>query len=241
MSFKKLIWIALPLVFALMAGCGPQVTIVEVQVTVPPQVQMVEITATPSPVPPTSTPGPPTATPTPTPTPTPPPPSALLDPMNYQPQTYNNCGPCSIAIMLGYYDHWVTQAEVNERVAPGPSSCQIAEYMAYYQLKGRAFIIREPTGAARHLLANGIPVIAGQRLSLEEPIGHYRVIKGYDDETQEFITDDPLQRMGPDYRIPYDTFDELTYSFVAIYPPERDLLVRTLMRDFRSYEVYECR
>ena len=161
--------------------------------------------------------------------------------MNYQPQTYNNCGPCSIAILLGYYDHWITQQEVNERVDPGPSPCQIANYMVLYQLEARAYTIRYPTDAVRHLLANDIPVVAGQRLSLEEPIGHYRVVKGYDDQTQEFITDDPLQRMGPDHRIPYDIFDRLSHSFVAVYPIEKDLLVRSLMRDFRSFEIYDCR
>ena len=161
--------------------------------------------------------------------------------MNYQPQTYNNCGPCSIAILLAYYDHWITQYEVNEQVAPGPSMCQIDNYMSLYELEARAYVIRYPTDAIRHLLANDIPVIAGQRLSLEEPIGHYRVVKGYDDEAQEFITDDPLQRMGPDHRIPYDIFDRLSHAFVPVYPLEKDLLVQSLMRDFISFEMYECR
>ncbi len=237
----KRILYAVVLVALLSVGCAPQVNIVTVEVTVPPQVQTVEITTTPTPVPPTPTPGPPTSTPLPTSTPTPPPTSALLEPMNYQPQTYNNCGPCSIAILLGYYDHWITQQDVNERVAPGPSPCQIADYMSHYQLKARAYTILAPTDAVRYLLANDIPVIAGQRLSLEERIGHYRVVKGYDDETQEFITDDPLQRLGPDHRIPYDVFDRLSHSFVAVYPLEKDLLVRSLMRDFRSFEIYDCR
>lgn len=236
-----LVTVTLLLTAALTARCAPQVRVIRVEVTVAPQVEVVEITATPSLVPPTPTPEPPTPTPTPTLTPTPPPPSALLESMNYQSQTYNNCGPCSIAILLGYYDHWITQQEVNERVAPGPSSCQIVNYVSHYQLKGRAYIILAPTEAVRHLLANDIPVIAGQRLSLDEPIGHYRVIKGYDDETQEFITDDPLLRMGSDYRIPYDTFDELSYAFIPVYPPDKDLLVRLLMRDFRSFEIYDCR
>jgi hypothetical protein len=32
-------------------------------------------------------------------------------------------------------------------------------------------------------------------------IGHYRVVKGYDDAARGFITDDPLQRKGPDFRL----------------------------------------
>jgi hypothetical protein len=161
--------------------------------------------------------------------------------MNYQPQTYNNCGPASIAILLAYYDHWITQYTVNEQVHPGPSPCDIADYMPQYQLQARAYRSPRPRDPIRLLLANDIPVIVGQLLAVDDRIGHYRVIKGYDDVAQEFISDDPLQKMGPDYRIPYATFDRLrTNSFVAVYPPEKDFLVLALMRDFRVYEIYYC-
>ena len=240
MCFSNSIRVAFCFVVVLAAGCAPQVNVIAVQVTIPPQVQIVEITATSTPAPPTPTSAPPTSTPLPTSTPTPPPTSALLEPMNYQPQTYNNCGPASIAILLGYYDHWITQAEVNELVLAGPSVCEIVDYIHHYHLKARAYTIFSPRDPVRYLLANDIPVIAGQRLSLDEDIGHYRVVKGYDDATQEFITDDPLQRLGPDYHIPYDTFVKLSYAFIPVYPRDRDALVRSLMREYRSYEMYEC-
>jgi len=204
---------------------------------------MVFVTATPTNTPtPTITPLP-TPTPTPTLTPTPLPGSALLEPMNYQPQTYNNCGPCSIAILLGYYDHWITQQEVNEIVSPGPSLCDIANYASRCQLKGQAYrgsSLRDPI---RLLLANGIPVIARQLLELDSDIGHYRVIKGYDDMAGEFISDDPLQSKGADFHIDYDTFARLARrgAFVAVYPPEMDAQVQAMMRDQRGvYEVYYC-
>ncbi len=161
--------------------------------------------------------------------------------MNYQAQSYNNCGPASVAILLAYYDHWITQYTVNEQVSPGPSPCNIADYMPQYQLQARAYRSSRPRDPIRLLLANEIPVIVGQLLAVDERIGHYRVIKGYDDVAQEFITDDPLQKMGPDYRISYATFERLsTNSFVAVYPPEMDPLVLSLMRDFRVYEIDYC-
>ncbi len=163
--------------------------------------------------------------------------------MNYQPQTYNNCGPCSIAILLGYYDHWITQQEVNEIVPPGPSVCDITDYMSRYQLEARAYwgsSLRDPI---RLLLANGVPVIASQPLDLDSDIGHYRVIKGYDDAAGEFISDDPLQSKGPNYHIDYDTFARLSRhsAFIAVYPPEMDAQVQSLMRGQRGvYEVNYC-
>jgi ABC-type bacteriocin/lantibiotic exporter with double-glycine peptidase domain len=164
--------------------------------------------------------------------------------MNYQPQTYNNCGPCSIAILLGYYDHWITQREVNEYVSAGPALCDFADYVPQYQLMARVY--QPPPSrdqnlllAVRQLLANRIPVIVIQRLEPDSNIGHYRVIRGYDDLTEEFISDDPLQSKGPEYRISYDVFDEISEpgGVIPIYPPRMDELVQSLMGESDMWEI----
>ncbi len=162
--------------------------------------------------------------------------------MNYQAQTYNNCGPASIAIILGHYDHWITQYKVNEQVAPGPSACMIADYMPQYGLKARVYESPPSTNPIRLLLANGIPVIANQLLESGSDIGHYRVIKGYDDATREFISDDPLQKKGPDFRINYNAFSRYSNpgAFIPVYPPEMDRLVRSMMRGLRINEIFYC-
>jgi len=152
--------------------------------------------------------------------------------MNYQPQAYNNCSRCSVAILLGYYDHWVTQFQVGEDLAPGYFPCQVAHYMPRYRLMARVYAPAsiEPV---RRLLANGIPVIVLQLLSVEEPIGHYRVLRGYDDGTGEFISDDPLQKMGPNYRISYEMFERLARRrglIIPIYPQKQDSVVVSLMQ-----------
>jgi hypothetical protein len=164
--------------------------------------------------------------------------------MNYQAQTLNNCGPTSIAIVLGYYDHWITQSTVNEHVPPGPSPCQIADYVLRYDLRARPYWSpRSDVTPIRLLLANGIPVIANQLLEQDSDIGHYRVIKGYDDKSGAFITDDPLQRKGPDYRLTYETFDKLSNpgAFIPVYPPKKDSLVRSLMKEYYVHGVPYCR
>jgi ABC-type bacteriocin/lantibiotic exporter with double-glycine peptidase domain len=167
---------------------------------------------------------------------------ALLEPMNYQAQTYNNCGPASIAIILGYYDHWITQYTVNEQVPPGPSPCDIADYVPQYDLMARVYESPPSRDPIRLLLANGIPVIANQQLEPDSDIGHYRVIKGYDDAACEFISDDPLQSKGLDYRIDYDTFSALSRpgAFIPVYLPELDPLVRSLMKEMKVSEILYC-
>lgn len=201
-------------------------------------------TASPTP-PPTATSTPtstPTATRTPTSTPTPLPGSALLAPTNYQWQTLNNCGPASIAIVLGYYDHWVTQQDVNETVPPGPSPCDIRDYMPQYDLMARAYRMPSTSLPVRVLLANGIPVIVSQRLEIGSNIGHYRVVKGYDDAAQEFICDDPLRAYGSDYRISYGDFDTISRggAIIPVYPPEMDPLVRSTMQRMGMREIITC-
>lgn len=204
-------------------------------------------TATPSPTAtaqPSATPTQ-TQTPTVTPTPTPLPAKALLEPMNHQAQTRNNCGPASIAILLGYYDHWITQGTVNNQLQAFPLPCNVARYISdsEYELMARAY--RFPLSGerkllpVRNLLANGIPVIVLQRLSADEKISHYRVIQGYDDAAGEFISDDPL--LGTAYTIPYDTFASLllfsrpTASLIPVYPPDMDSLVQASMRELGAF------
>ena len=226
----------------LVAGCGPAGP----AFTPPRAASVPRPTAAPTPTPPpTPTPRPTaTATPQPSPTPrltrTPLPEAVLLEPTDFQWQSFNNCGPASLATVLAYYDHWITQEKVNEQVDPGPSACDIRDYVAQYGLMARAYEFSSSVEPVRRLLANHIPVIAGQRLSRQRDIGHYRVIRGYDDGQREFITDDPL--LGPDYRIVYKTFAMLSRSgaFIPIYPPALDPLVQSLMKELGMHEIIDC-
>ncbi|HEY71783.1 MAG: hypothetical protein DRJ03_14705 [Chloroflexi bacterium] len=223
------------IVLILAIGCGKAEPVVVV------------VTATP-----TDTPVPPTPTYTPTPMPIPAslqykgkrsdslPEAILLEPMNYRQQTANNCGPASTAIVLGYYDLWITQQEINEHVPPGCLSCDIVNYLPRHQLMARAYTSPPTLDPARQLLANGIPIIAKQTLTPDINALHFRVIRGYDNTFGAFISDDPLQ--GSSMTIAYDTFAELSDPgiLIPVYPPEKDPLVRYLMDDLGMSE-HTCR
>jgi len=62
----------------------------------------------------------------------------------------------------------------------------------------------------KNSLKQEIPVIAVQNYSLTLSYSHARVIIGYDDETQEIITNDPTA--GKDYRISYSDFLSLNLN-----------------------------
>ena len=156
--------------------------------------------------------------------------------MNYQRQGFNNCGPTSVAILLGYYGHQVTQHDVNQEI-PAGSLANLDAYLVQYELMTRAYRTSPSRDAVRLLLAQHVPVIANQWLTREDKeIRHYRVIRGYDDATQEFIVDDPL--LGADMHITYADFIWLSSPghILPIYPPELDPLVRTLMSELHMRE-----
>ena len=133
---------------------------------------------------------------------------------------------------------------MNEHVLPGPSPCQIADYVLKYDLRARLYwsprshVIPIPL-----LLASGVPVVAHQLLEEDSRIGHYGVVKGYDNVSAMFIADDPLQRKGPDYGLTDDAFDRLSNpgAFIPVYPPKKDLLVRSLTKECYVHEARYCR
>lgn len=94
--------------------------------------------------------------------------------------------------------------------------------------------IHRPNGTIemiKHVIAAGIPVITRTRLKKEDDIGHYRIIKGYDDATQEFIQDDSYQ--GKNLRYSYMDFSELWQTFgneyLIIVPHEKFSIVKSIL------------
>jgi len=157
-----------------------------------------------------------TSTPVPGPTssPTPLPDLVYLEPMAHQWQTRDNCGPASIAIVLSYYGYEATQHEVRDGLPSRPGAIQ--EYLFGYDLWTQEYSLKGRCNVLRVMLANGIPVIVGQRLSRERDIAHFRVIRGYDHRTRDFISDDPL--LGPDLRISYEDMEWLSDADAVMFP-----------------------
>jgi tetratricopeptide (TPR) repeat protein len=83
----------------------------------------------------------------------------------------------------------------------------------YAQTLGFAYY-NSPNGdfsVLKQFLSQGIPVIAKTTLKPDDDIGHYRIVKGYDDRTQEVIQDDSLQ--GHNLRYSYDEFSKMWNRF----------------------------
>lgn len=185
-----------------------------------------------------------TATPS-TPTPTPVaisiPSSKLLNTNYHVFQSFNNCGPAALSMALRFYNIVVSQQELGNALRPyqnpqgdnDDKSTTLAEMaekakdyglIPYHRPLGNAELVKQ-------FIAADIPVITRTWLKPADDIGHYRVVKGYEESTKEFIQDDSLQ--GKNLRYTYSEFNVLwekfSYEYLVLVPPEKDSRARQIL------------
>lgn len=163
------------------------------------------VTTTPSPNPPTPTippspsPYPPTPTSTPTAQPIQPPAAVTLTNFSHEWQTWNNCGPATLAMNLSHFGSTLNQADIGAILRQNYDDKNVTpqELVAFAQQQGFNAQMRVNGNAAliKTLLANDIPVLIETWI---EPgpngLGHYRLLTGYDDASQQWIAFDSYVR-----------------------------------------------
>jgi tetratricopeptide (TPR) repeat protein len=198
---------------------------------------------------PTPTLLPPTSTPSPTPTPTPtPPPRFTLTGLRHEHQGWNNCGPTTLAMALSYWGRSETQYDVAPVLKPDPEDKNVSpwEMESYARSLGLDATVRVGGTLERlkGLVRAGFPPIVETWYvrDARDQLGHYRLVVGYDDAAQEFLTYDSLH--GPDVTIGYQALDELWRVFNRIYlvvyaPEEWERLAAVLGPDLDDAGMYE--
>ena len=163
----------------------------------------------------------PTSMPSATPTPSPIPSQYIIPQQKQVYQSFNNCGPASLSMLLSYNETDISQEVLGQKLRPyqnlqgdnDDKSVTVAELAEesknynltpYYRPNGSIELLKE-------LIANDIPVLVRTWLHPQEDIGHYRIVRGYDDTTQEFIQDDSYE--GENLRYSYDIFEEMWQPF----------------------------
>jgi tetratricopeptide (TPR) repeat protein len=137
--------------------------------------------------------------------------AALLPEIAHQYQTWNNCGPATVAMALGVLDLEVGQAEAAQFLKPDPNDKNVSpdELAAFARQRGfeARVLIGGTVDELRGLLAAGVPVIA-EVWFVPEPgdeMGHYVLLAGYSDAERTFLARDSYR--GPNVHLPYDGFD----------------------------------
>lgn len=159
--------------------------------------------------------------------PAPPASKVLLGPLSFISQTLNNCGPASVAEVLGFWGIQKTQGEVQAvlRGDGNPYGMTTAGVPSYISSLGLDVLLGTAgtQDVLKELLRAGFPVIVNQVVSDTDLEFHFRPIQGFDDERGLFISSDPL--IGPMYTIDYGQFDRdwayTGHRFIVIYPTDK--------------------
>ena len=164
-------------------------------------------------------------------------PSVKLTDLSHIWQTWNNCGPATLAMNLSYYGSTLNQADVGAalRFYEDDKNVGPEEMAAFARSRGFNALVRINGDAdrLRLLLSNNIPVLleTWHEPEPDDGMGHYRLLVGYEDAAREWIAYDSYDSRGVDpnqpyagIRVPYDELDRLwsvfNRTYVLIYTDE---------------------
>ncbi|MEX2007451.1 MAG: C39 family peptidase [Candidatus Levyibacteriota bacterium] len=178
--------------------------------------------------------------PTPSPLPSPPP-SYVIPIGTHVFQTFNNCGPAAFSMALSYYGINVTQQELGQALRPyqnpqgdNDDKSTTLEELAEKSQEYGLIPFHRPGGTTeimKQFIANNMPVMTRTLLKAGEDIGHYRIVRGYDDTTGKLIQDDSLQNKN--LRYSYNDFNLLwksyNYEYLVLVPKEKEEIAKAIL------------
>jgi len=192
-------------------------------------------TSTPTELSATSTPEPSL---TPTPSPTPLPDQVLLTGIKHEYQSFNNCGPANLSMTLSYWDWVGDQRDTAAFLRGGEYDKNVmpSEMIAYVNERSdlNALVrVGGDLGTIKKFIAAGFPVLIekGYDPPDDDWMGHYLTFNGYDDNINQFITQDSL--ILPDFPIPYQQVEtrwrDFNNTYIIVYPTDRQAEVMNLL------------
>lgn len=158
-------------------------------------------------------------------------------------QTFNNCGPASLSMALSYYGINISQKVLGDALRPyqvvngnNDDKSVTLEELAVKAEEYGLVAYHRPSGdfeKLKYFIAYDMPVITRTWLEPDEDIGHYRVIKGYDDEGKIIIQDDSLQGRNLSYT--YEEFLEIwkkyNYEYLVLVTQDKIEVTETILGD----------
>ncbi len=156
-------------------------------------------------------------------------------------QSFNNCGPAALSMALRFYGINVSQEILGQSLRPyqipgGDNDDKSVTFEEVAQKSKEYDLVPflRPMGndqILKQFIANGMPIIARTWTKTTEDIGHFRVVKGYDDNQKVFIQDDSLQ--GHDLQYSYEDFNELwkkfNYEYLVLVPKEKEDIAKQII------------
>lgn len=153
-------------------------------------------------------------------------------------QTWNNCGPATLAMALSFYGWRGTQRDAAAVLKPDPEDKNVSpEEMAAFARSlglGARVRVNGDLELLKRLLRSGFPVIIETGFEPDPKqgwMGHYKLLIGYSERAGQFIIMDSY--MGPNQGVPYEEVDRywrhFNRTYIVIYPPEAEGRLRELI------------
>lgn len=168
--------------------------------------------------------------PAPTQTLTPIPKSISLTGVQHEYQTWNNCGPATLAMALSFWDWEGDQRPIAAFTKPNSRDKNVMPYelTAFVEEKTQLQTVLRVGGEIellKRFLAVGYPVIIEKGFEgrdFDGWMGHYVLVTGFSDPTQQFTFQDSYY--GPDQVMGYEDFDSywraFNFTYLVVYPSE---------------------
>ena len=167
--------------------------------------------------------------------------SALLGNPKHVYQTFNNCGPATLSMIFSWLGKNVSQGELGDKMRPYQNSegdnddktiftYEFVNWANEYGFEGVSRVNGD-IELLKTFTANGIPVVVKTWLHVGEDIGHFRIVRGFDDSKKVIIQDDSYE--GPNKKISYFDFlsmwQPFNYAYIIVYSSSQKDLVEAII------------
>lgn len=169
--------------------------------------------------------------------------SYTLTGFNFEHQMWNNCGPATMTNALTFFGYGDNQVRAQNFLKPNiedknVSPWQMVEFVNTQVPEIPVYAMQRYGGTIdtlRTLIANDFPVIIEEGYDPPELdagwMGHYLLIKGYDDNSRTFSTHDSYE--GPDHNYSYEHiaqfWQHFNYTYLIIYTADREAELMALL------------